>query len=477
MSTARRIQLGILLTIFVVLALGGVGILATVRSELVGSIDEQLEAGAETLEQLGELDASGQADLFDTVASQPDRQSALLAYAATGELEIAVPSGVGDQDDPLPDVGRVGMDGLRERAGSPFQLPAVDGSLDYRVVSAQVGEGVLVIATPLDDVRSTLRRLTAALLGGAALAVAVIGVATTIIIRRAINPIDDMIDAAVAVGHGDLSTRVETASPDPDVVRLSDALNDMLHQLEDAFAEKDASEDKLRQFVADASHELRTPLSSIRGYSELYLTGAATDPEAVERAMTRIHSESVRTGTLVQDLLLLARLDQGREIRRAAVDMTRLLTDSVADAEAIEPERPIVLRLPDRTASIVGDEERLRQVVGNLLANTRAHAPGAPVEVELRVADGEVAVVVRDEGPGLEPEQAAHVFDRFWRADHVRNRETGGSGLGLAIISSIVEAHGGTIDLKTAPGEGATFTVRLPVDGRRDDGAATLREF
>lgn len=460
MSTARRIQLGILATVFVVMALCGVGILWMVRAELVGQIDDQLETGAETVERLEDPDAAAQ--IVEAVSSQPERESALLVFDADGDLRASAASGSGDGE-PLPDVGKVGVDELRAGAGTTFQLPAVDDSFDYRVVAVDIDGAVFVIATPLDEVRHTIGRLTVILLAAAGFAVAAIGVATSVVIRRAISPIDDMIDTAAAIGDGDLSHRIDTSSHDPEVLRLSGALNDMLHQLEDAFSEKEASEQKLRRFVADASHELRTPLASIRGYSELYLTGAATDDETVDRAMTRIQSEAVRTGGLVDDLLLLARLDQGTELATGEVEFTRLVSDAVADAKAIEPDRSITLDLPDRSLSFVADEGRLRQVVANLLANTRAHAPGSAVTVSLST-DGETAtLVVRDDGPGMDAEQARHVFERFWRADDARNRRTGGSGLGLSIIAAIVEAHGGSISVDTAPGTGASFCVRLPV--------------
>lgn len=460
MSTARRIQLGILLTVFVVMAVCGVGILWLVRAELVGQIDDQLETGAETIDGIDDPVAA--AEIVDTVSAQPDRESALLVFDVDGDLRSSASSGTGGGD-PLPDIGKVGVADLRANAGSPFQLPAVDDSVDYRVVAVDIDGSVFVIATPLDEVRHTLGRLTVILLAAAGFAVAAIGVATTIVIRRAISPIDDMIDTAAAIGAGDLSHRIDTSSHDLEVLRLSGALNDMLHQIEDAFAEKNASEATLRRFVADASHELRTPLASIRGYSELYLTGAAADEESVDRAMTRIQSEALRTGGLVEDLLLLARLDQGADLAATEADLTRIVSDAVADAKAIEPDRSIALDLPEQSLGLVADEGRLRQVVANLLANTRAHAPGSAVEVSLS-ADGEVAtLVVRDDGPGMDAEQASHVFERFWRADDTRNRRTGGSGLGLSIIAAIVEAHNGSISVETAPGAGATFRVRVPL--------------
>lgn len=463
MSTARRIQLGILLVVLVAFAACGAGILVTVRSHLIGRVDGRLAAGAETLEQLADAaDVDEQLALLRTVADQAERESALLAFSPDDELVLSIPSGSTGDDDPLPDLGRVGVDGLRDRFGDPFEVRAVTGSLDYRAVSVDLDGTVLVIATPLSEVSDTVSRLLFALAVSAAGALVIIGIGTSIVIHRAINPIDDMIDVAAAIGAGDLSQRIDTSSHDPEVRRLSDALNDMLHQLDDAFGRKDASEGQLRRFVADASHELRTPLSSIRGYSELYLTGAATDDDSVAKAMSRIQSEAVRTAGLVDDLLLLARLDQGRAPVLEDVDLGRLTSDCVSDARAVEPDRRIALDVKSASVVVRADEDGLRQVLLNLLANTRVHAPGAPVRVSVGIDDEFGVLIVRDEGPGLVEGAAAHVFDRFWRADEARNRKTGGSGLGLAITKAIVDAHGGTIDVETAPGAGAAFTVRIP---------------
>ena len=465
MSTARRIQVGILAVVAVAFVGCGAAILALVRADLVGRTDDRLRAGAQTLEQLGG-DVDAQIATLAKVGDQPDRESALLVFGPEGDLEFSVRSGRGAASDPLPDIGRIGVAGLRDRTGEPFGVDAVTGSLDYRAVSAQVGDHVVVIATPLSDVRDTLERLFFALVLSAGLAVVAIGVGTTIVIRRAISPIDDMIGIAAAIGAGDLAQRIDTGSHDPEVRRLSDALNDMLHQIGDAFALKDASEDQLRRFVADASHELRTPLTSMRGYAELYLGGAATDREDVDKAMTRIRSEAIRTGELVDALLLLARLDQGDRRVHDGVDLVHLARDAVADARAVEPDRVIRLDAPDHPVVVDGNEDELRQVLANLLTNTRAHAPGAAVHVVVSATDDEAEVRVRDDGPGLDPEQAGRVFDRFWRADESRTRKTGGSGLGLSILHAIVESHGGTVDLDTQPGQGATFTVRLPRSSR-----------
>jgi two-component system OmpR family sensor kinase len=266
----------------------------------------------------------------------------------------------------------------------------------------------------------------------------------------------------------------------------------MLEQIESAFAararseaaarEAEArarqSEERMRQFVADASHELRTPLTSIRGFAELYRQGAVSSPEDTAALLGRIENEAARMGLLVEDLLLLARLDQQRPLDDEPVELAVVVSDSVEAARAVEPERPITVELPDGTARLVvrGDDARLRQVVGNLLSNALTHTPpGTPVSVRLYAENGLAVVEVADKGPGLAPEQAERVFERFYRADAARGRPArragaasmgGGTGLGLAIVAAITEAHGGSVQLDTEPGRGATFRVRLPLADR-----------
>jgi two-component system, OmpR family, sensor kinase len=281
-------------------------------------------------------------------------------------------------------------------------------------------------------------------------------------IRRGLRPIDNMIDTAALIAAGDLSRRAESADPATEVGQLATALNAMLNRIEASFAAKEASEHRLRQFVADASHELRTPLTSIRGYAELYRTGAVSNGDALDRAMERIESEGIRMGKLVEDLLLLARLDQGRPLESKAVDVARVVSDAVMDARAIEPERPISYQ-SSGAALVLGDADRLRQVIGNLLTNARAHTgPSTPVHVGVQTRPTGVELTVTDEGPGIDPDQAAHIFDRFYRVDASRSRDRGGSGLGLSIVKSIVEAHGGAVALETEPGKGTMFRVTLP---------------
>ncbi len=282
------------------------------------------------------------------------------------------------------------------------------------------------------------------------------------LLRHGVRPIEKMAITANAIADGDLSRRVAPAETKTEVGKLGIALNTMLGQIEGAFDERQESEDRLRRFVADASHELRTPLTSIRGYAELWRAGAiATEGEQTD-AMRRVEHEAARMGRLVDDMLLLARLDEGRPLDLTAVDLGHIAEDAVRDARAVDPERPVSLSVEDSVV-VLGDADRLRQVAANLLANALIHtSPGTAVEVRVR-SDGPAAVLeVADHGPGLDPELAHRVFERFVRADPARTRATGGAGLGLAIVAAVAEAHGGRAEVDSVPGQGATFRVVLP---------------
>jgi two-component system OmpR family sensor kinase len=238
----------------------------------------------------------------------------------------------------------------------------------------------------------------------------------------------------------------------------------MLGRIEGEFEQRRRTEDRLRQFAADASHELRTPVTTVRGYAELYRSGALDEPGELAEAMRRVEQETVRMGELVDDLLRLARLDQGRQVERTAVDLAAVVRDAGRDAQATEPDRPITVEA-DGAAVVPGDERLLRQLVANLTANALVHTEST-VAIHLRASvEGDRAVVeVRDEGPGMAPEVAERVFERFYRADPSRSRHSGGSGLGLAIVEATVHAHGGAVAVTTVPGEGTTFRVELPTD-------------
>jgi two-component system OmpR family sensor kinase len=246
-----------------------------------------------------------------------------------------------------------------------------------------------------------------------------------------------------------------------EVGRLGTALNRMLDRLEQAFSEREASQERLRRFIADASHELRTPLASIRGYAELFRMGAASEPADVAKAMRRIEDESARMGVLVEDLLTLARLDEVRQAPHGPVDVAAIARDAVDDARVTAPDRDIALRVAP--AAVTGDADQLRQVLANLLRNALVHTPaGTPIEVAVGADNGAVRLAVRDHGPGLPSDDSGALFERFWRAEGGRERGKDGAGLGLAIVAGIVDAHDGTVSATNAPGGGASFEVRLP---------------
>ncbi|QEC50837.1 HAMP domain-containing histidine kinase [Baekduia soli] len=344
-------------------------------------------------------------------------------------------------------------------------VKATNSGARYRVLAQTAADGdVIIAAVPLTETDQTLQhllRIEAVVIAAVLLALAAL---SWLLVRIGLRPLDRMGVTAGQIAGGDLSHRVEEANPRTEVGRLGLSLNRMLDRLERAFEERQASEDRLRRFLADASHELRTPLASIRGYAELFRIGAARDPENTEKAMSRIEAEATRMGVLVEDLLTLARLDEVRDAQREDVDLARLAGDAVDDARATAPDRDIELDAPAGSL-LRGDPHQLRQVLANLLRNALVHTPpGTPVDVSVHDAGDAVTFEVRDHGPGL-PADERELFGRFWRAEAGRERGKAGAGLGLAIVAGIVHAHGGEVRAENAPGGGARFTVRLPRDG------------
>jgi two-component system OmpR family sensor kinase len=329
-------------------------------------------------------------------------------------------------------------------------------------VSSRPGGGALVVGQPLTDVTETLHRLVVVEVGVTAVALAVVTGLGMWLVRLGLRPLDQIETTAAAIADGELSRRVEFDDPRTEVGRLGRALNVMLSRIEAAFAERRASEDRLRRFVADASHELRTPLAAVRAYAELFRRGADRRPDDLARAMTGIETESARMSSLVDELLLLARLDQGRPLELRPLDLTGVAEAAVDAARTVAPDRPLVLEA-GRPVNVRGDSDRLRQVIDNLLANVRAHTPPeTPAIVRVKQEGDAVVLEVADRGPGMDGDTAAHVFERFYRADPSRSRARGGVGLGLAIVAAIAEAHGGRATVSSTPGAGSTFRVTLP---------------
>ena len=363
---------------------------------------------------------------------------------------------------------------LDAHAGAPFTVDATSGGGRWRVLIEPISDGsdrTLVVAGALDEIDSTIGRLRAIdlIVSGGVLLI-LVGIAV-VIVRASLRPLVEIEQTAEAIAGGQLSRRVPDRDPRTEVGRLGGALNSMLAQIEAAFAARAASEaaarsseERMRRFVADASHELRTPLTTIRGFAELYRQGASDRPAEL---LHRIEEQAIRMGLLVEDLLLLARLDQQRPLEREPVDLRGVAADAVQDARTVAPDRRIQLVAGDAPTVVLGDQARLRQVVANLLANALTHTPaGTPIAVRVHARpDATPAAVIEvvDHGPGLSQEQAQRVFERFYRADPARSHD-GGTGLGLAIVAALVAAHNGTVEVDTLPGRGATFRVVLPMD-------------
>ena len=371
----------------------------------------------------------------------------------------------------------------------PTTVGSVDNSgVQWRAVSVRGPHGRLVtVAYDLSDVQETVRSLVWLQLGIGAAVLMVLGLAEFWSVHRSLRPLMEVEQTAAAIAAGQLARRVPERDPRTEVGRLSSALNGMLAQIQRALASSESSaeqarnsEERMRRFITDASHELRTPLTTIRGFAELYRQGAARDMEMV---MSRVESESRRMGLLVDDLLLLARLDAQRPIEQNRVDLLALASDAVHDAQAIAPKRNITMEVFDGpgTPEVLGDEPRLRQVLGNLVTNALQHTPeSADITVRVGTEGDDAIVEVVDEGPGMSQEDALRIFERFYRTDSSRARISGGTGLGLSIVDSLVLAHDGTVTVTTAPGQGCRFSVSLPriadvparVGSGRDDGFA-----
>jgi two-component system OmpR family sensor kinase len=349
-------------------------------------------------------------------------------------------------------------------------------SEQWRAAQWKNAEGNSVVALRLDETNNIVDRMIGLEVVVGAIVLAALAIIAQIVIRRSLRPLREVEKTASAIAGGDLHRRVPVRGTNTEVDLLSQSLNGMLSQIQQAFAATEASEEaarrseaKMRRFIADASHELRTPLTTIKGFAELYRQGALADPEMF---MNRIEREANRMSLLVEDLLMLARLDAQRPLDRRPVDLLALASDAVHNARAVDtarrpdgPPRPIDIEIRSGagTLEISGDETRLRQVLANLLNNALIHTPhDAAVTVRLTPAREEALIEVADTGPGLPPDQAERIFERFYRTDSSRSRDSGGTGLGLSIVQALVDAHGGRVEVTSAVGEGTTFAVHLP---------------
>jgi two-component system OmpR family sensor kinase len=322
--------------------------------------------------------------------------------------------------------------------------------------------GSVIVAQSLSDFDKTTRQIGVVFLIIGGLALLFIAFASRQVIKLGMKPLEKIEATAEQIAAGDLSARLENFEPDTEVGRLSTSLNQMLSRIEESFTARAESEDKLRRFVADASHELRTPLTSIRGFAELHRQGAVPEGEKTRELISRIEKESMRMGYLVEDLLMLARMDQSRELVITDVDLSHLVSEAVSSAQAAGPDHPVTLDVAHDVRT-QGDADKIYQVVTNLLANARAHTPaGTQIHVSAYSTEDGSYVTVADNGPGLTSENQQHIFERFYRVDTSRQRSSSdGSGLGLSIVDEVMKAHGGSVTVASEPGNGATFTLHF----------------
>ena len=504
----RTRLVGLLLVLMALgLLVSGIAATAALRGYLFDELDATLTQAARGLSQGPSSDPR-----VDT-GERPQRPGPIgqdfryvLLTDADGTQSQALPPAP-ELSDP-PDLPRLTVAQARETAGVPFVVDSESGSTRWRAVTMALadGSGSVTVAQDISGIDATVTRLTRIELAIGAVVLLLLGVAGWFLVRRSLRPLVGVEHAAATIAAGDLSHRAPTADPRTEVGSLALSFNTMVDGLQDAFAAQQeseraarqseqaarASESRMRQFVADASHELRTPLTSVRGFAELYRIGAVPPGAQLDDTMARIEAEAARMGVLVEDLLMLARLDQARPLELAEVDLLDLVTDAAAAARAAAPERTVLVQVdPDQAPAVVaGDPVRLRQVVDNLLANALRYSPpdapallrvgtvGAGAALAAQPAAAGVsgslsvppdrwlaAVDVVDRGPGMPADVAARVFERFYREDQARSRAQGGAGLGLAIVAAITAAHGGRVEVRTSPGAGATFRLLLPLLG------------
>lgn len=456
MSLRARLLLGMAVTA-VVLVLSALVIAGTTRAHLIDQVDAQLRAAQP---QLRSLLRPGEPP---TGAPTPQLSDLYVGVVGPqGVLTTVHAPDLRGGDAPLPvvDVGDV----ARLRSGAAATVDSDRDGSRYRLLArseTQAGR-MVVLGLSLDDVDGAVRRLVAVEALAVLSVLAVLGLVTWWVIRLGVRPIREMTATAGAIAKGDLTHRIAPEAAGTEAGALGDALNAMLEHIERAFAQRAASEERLRQFVADASHELRTPVTTIRGYAELYRSGGLDDATELSEAMRRTEQEAVRMGGLVEDLLRLARLDEGRPLERSPVDLSVIGADAVRDAQAAFPDRQITL-VAAEPVMVDGDQDGLRQVVANLLTNAIVHAPDAAITVTVTTTSAQAVLEVGDDGPGMREEDAARAFERFYRADAARGRHRGGSGLGLSLVETIVRAHGGRAEITSSPGNGTTVRVELPL--------------
>lgn len=474
MTIRARLTIAIAIVLLVTVATLGAVAVQTTRATLTDQVDAQVEQYAKKTRDKPIKDDPGGGSYGDEYPPPDDAQNndeysgdafARVVYNPDGSIHETQRFGWGDDRLPPPSCPDVNSGEFDDSLNEVVTLSSQDGSVEYRTLIEWIDGGryYQAVSIPLNDVNDAVDSMKQMVFfATGASFIAAIGICWWVI-RRGLKPVDHMVATAADIAGGNLGARIDTTSPHTELGRLGDALNEMMGKIQASNDARDKGEQKLRQFVADAAHELRTPLTSLRGYAELYRQGALHGEGAVDNAMGRIESEGARMARLVDDLLLLARLDQDRSIDRVPVDLADVATDAVADFRVVAPDRETTTDIADHT-TVLGDRMRLRQIVDNLLANVRTHTPaGTAVHVSVTHAGNTATLTVKDSGPGIAPEDQHRIFERFWRTDKARTRSRGGTGLGLAIVASLVEAHSGAVSIESTPGQGASFSVSFPL--------------
>ena len=471
-SLRNRLTVGVLVLSAIGFIGAGVGAQALLKNYLINQVDDQLLSVVNgTADRLDQAGIARDDDDDDDRGPQAARATTPLNRVPTS-ISVTVLDPFGNL------VGGIGGDlnsnqvteyvkgllpGQVAAFGSkPFTIEAPGA--DFRVATTVLPSslGSVIVAQSLNEFDKTTRQIGTIFLIIGGLVLLFIDFASRQVIKLGMKPLEKIEATAEKIAGGDLSARLENFEPDTEVGRLSTSLNQMLSRIEESFAARTESESKLRRFVADASHELRTPLTSIRGFAELHRQGAVPEGEKTKELISRIEKESMRMGSLVEDLLMLARIDQSREIVMADVDLSTLIKEAVTSAQVAGPEHPITSDIA-HDVHTQGDSDKIYQVVTNLLANARAHTPaGTAIHVATYSADDGTFVTVADKGPGLSAEDQQHIFERFFRVDTSRQRSSSdGSGLGLSIVDEVMKAHGGSVSVSSEPGNGATFTLHF----------------
>jgi len=468
-SLRNRLTVGVLVLSAFGFAGAGLGAQALLKNYLIHQVDEQLLSVVDGT--ANRLDQAGIAKDEDDNAPQAARAATPLNRVPTSiSVTVLDPfgnliGGIGGDlnSNKITDYVKGLLPGQVAAFGSkPFTVEAPGA--DFRVATTVLPSslGSVIVAQSLRDFDKTTHQIGVVFLIIGGLVLLFIAFASRQVIKLGMKPLEKIEATAEKIAAGDLSARLENFEPDTEVGRLSTSLNLMLSRIEESFAARAESENKLRRFVADASHELRTPLTSIRGFAELHRQGAVPEGEKTQELISRIEKESIRMGTLVEDLLMLARMDQSRELVIADVELSNLVKEAVSSAQAAGPDHPITSEIA-HDVHTQGDSDKIYQVVTNLLANARAHTPaGTPIHVSAYSTHDGSYVIVADKGPGLSAQDQLHIFERFYRVDTSRQRSSGdGSGLGLSIVDEVMKAHGGTVSVASEPGNGATFTLHF----------------